>query len=418
MAKAERKPIKKSPKQKRWTIGAAVVAITAVAAGAAALLSNTDQIIENLTTKCIAFSLCSPSDHFVSARVTLVNPNDGTVPSIFGAAFPSEILSDYSAISIRRPLFEGIEYVPSVGGPNETTIDAKPLQAPEHYFFGPEGSFFEWRIGFPILDLLIGANSPINITDTELYISRSELDQTPYVQVVNNDDDFSTITLVNESTFPTVQSNLEFSIADDSWKAQQTNRRGEQKTNRELCKELIASKKLDVSDLRFKTKPVEISDERKIDLREKLRQVVPDLDYRAFQRSYYLNGDTLEKARKHGFSGKEPAGFKDWEKSHPVLEGNDNRSDKLLVFGRVISSSENNHHETLFCNFLTIGPPVDKGAGPFEPKIEKQVKLEIRPTPYILRFDTVARLEPAKPYFRGFLSLRRSRVHLLTLLFG
>jgi hypothetical protein len=136
-----------------------LIGIAGFIAWSAALLANSDAIVENLSKKCIALAICSPSDRFVSARIKTLSPSDPTTAEVLGTegADPAELFAEFTSTSVKQRDFAGVEFSPSEGSANET-LEGYPFQAPEDLgYLAPEERPSGWRIGYPILDFLIGA---------------------------------------------------------------------------------------------------------------------------------------------------------------------------------------------------------------------------------------------------------------------
>jgi hypothetical protein len=374
-----------------------VLGVTGFMAGAAALLANIDSVTSNLLNKCIELNLCSPGQHFVSARIRLLSPSDPTTSKLLSLGEdvnPADYLSDFAASVNKQLDFEGIEYAPVNGVSNEGEVDGLPLQTALETGFWDATIGIGWRIAFPIFDVLIGEKEPLNITDINVDVLKTKRDTLPYLQMVTPSDLVGGVLLLNESVHDSVEFHLEYSVLPQGWQNRVSDK--PKMSANDICKYMLQTGAIQMSNLKFKTNSMTVNDQINVDFSPALKAEIPDFKFREYRNKLaeIKNGGSKIDPKLA------PSGYIEWERKNPLSFTSD-RADTALAYGKLISEANSEVLTSAFCAFVPIDPPEGLGGAGEPLKKAKMIKLGLQDKPYTIDIDRFIRLDTGKPYFRA-----------------
>lgn len=197
------------------------VAVSVLVAAVAAIITNIDLIISKINSACVAMTYCPPGNHYVNSLISTIPPWSGAVPDLLELPetwSPGAFLVPYSSILRNDADFNGIELEIFDGSIHFREEGRLPLQTTfgEIMYWSPEEGEIGWKIGAPILDVLLSRrDKSLDITEIDVLVLNSRLDETPYAQVVTSATGFSELMIINESIHDAIDVSINFRIGED-----------------------------------------------------------------------------------------------------------------------------------------------------------------------------------------------------------
>ncbi len=371
------------PKYRRW-LKAKVIGMILFVGGLAVFLGNVESIGKLVRGWCVEVGFCSPGNHFINARLQLADPSSPDVDRLF--PFDGFSLDHYVApfnVEALKNSSDSLVEFRMRGGPNGWgTLDGMPYQiiTPQMGYWDPFESAFGWKLGLPIVDLLLAEKGkPVDVTDFEIEVVRSIEDVKPYVQIVTTGRDVFRFLLVNESKYENVNINISFGINDVIYS----------------CGELDRAVEFDRSDLLFELNEISLGDSKLVDLSAQLRLVLDDFDHR----EYRMMEKGIEQSAKLGSA---PSGYHAWLSRKLDREALNLASypETAAVYGFLEASADDEEYKTRFCADVPIDPPEGVGGGGIALDKGQIVKLRKTNAPYIETYDISNRLDEDDPHYR------------------
>lgn len=378
------KPPKSTGSRTAWLV-AGVATLATFVGGAAAFLADADTIASRLGDRCIEWGVCEPGTHFVNGQVRIAPPQSPEISALFGTGDETiePLVQQFTAAEIKGSSFSGmiVELAGGPGGQGERL--GRPFQQGRQLgSFDPSTMDIGWKLGFPILDILIAEKGQaVDITTLDIDVLSYQRDETPYVQALTTYYNVGKILLVNESVHQQVKGKIEFTILGEN---------PFQLEESAGCSDPNNWKDPDFKRLEYRLDVPAFSSEHIVDLGTFLAKELADFNLRNYRVLEHAHEDS------DGPLPPKPTGYDEWNRGYDY----EAMRESIIVYGRLVSEAVSApQYESLFCVEVVVDPS-DLGAGEINYQLGHTVELDAKTPPFTQTIDAMVRLDGDAPHYR------------------